>query len=90
MRTARKRLLRLRGENGVPVVAGGTEPLDGRKEGGHRVGRMVAGGIAVKATVDWESLFNQGGQPFGVWAGPCGGDAAMIGMEGTATDGVDG
>ena len=77
-------------KNVVPVVVRGPEALDGRMEGDHGAGHVLAGGIGVKATINEIALGDQGSQPARVGASAGSRDAAVLGVESQATDGVDG
>ncbi len=77
-------------KNVVPVVARGPEALDGRMEGDHGAGHVLAGGIGVKATINEIALGDKGSQPARVGSSAGCRDAAVLGVEGKATDGVDG
>ena len=77
-------------KNVVPVVARGPEALDGRREGDHGAGHVLAGGIGVKATINEIALGDKGSQPARVGSSAGCRDAAVLGVEGKATDGVDG
>jgi hypothetical protein len=77
-------------ENVVPVVVRGPEALDGRMEGDHGTGHVLAGGICVKATINEIALGDKGSQPARVGSSAGCRDAAVLGVESKATDGVDG
>ena len=77
-------------KNVVPVVVRGPEALDGRMEGDHGAGHVLAGGIGVKATINEIALGDQGCQPARVGSSAGCRDAAVLGVESPATDGVDG
>ena len=74
----------------VPVVVRRAEALDGGVAGDHGLGHALAGSVSVEAAVDGQAVGQDGGQPGGVGSGARGGDAQAVGIEGAATDGVDG
>jgi hypothetical protein len=59
-------------------------------EGDDGLGHGFAGGVEVEAAVKEVSLSHQDGQPSGVGAGAGGGEAQSSGMQGGATNGIDG
>ena len=59
-------------------------------EGDQGLSHGISSGIGVKAAVDAKMLVDEGGEPSGIWPGASGGDAKMTGMEGRATDGING
>ena len=77
-------------EEVVPVFGGGTQALDGGMKVAHALGHEVAGGIGVKAAVDGLALGDERAQPRGIGPGTRGGETAIGGMKGVATDGIDG
>ena len=77
-------------EEVVPVFGGGTQSLDGGMKIAHALGHEVAGGIGVKAAVNGLALGDERAEPRRIGPGSRGGEAAMGGMKGVATDGVDG
>ena len=56
----------------------------------YALGHGAASGIGVKAAVDGLALLDERSQPVWIGSGTCGGDAAVLGVEGKAADGVDG
>ena len=77
-------------EDVVPVVLDRSEALDARIQGDHGLGHGVTGGIGVEAAVNLAPLIQQGPQPGRVRSGAGSGEAPVCGMEGKATDGIDG
>jgi len=77
-------------KNVVPVEVRGAETLDGRMEGDHGVGHVLAAGIGVKATINEIVLGDKGSLPARVGSSAGSRDAAVLGVESQATDGVDG
>ena len=77
-------------KNVVPVVVRGSEALDGRMEGDHGAGHVLAGVIGVEATVNEMALGDKGSQPARVGSSAGSRDAAVLGVESKATDGVNG
>ena len=77
-------------KNVVPVVARGPEARDGWMVGDHGVSHGLAGGVGVEATVNEIALGDKGSQPARVGPSTGGGDAAVLGVESKATDGVNG
>src|SRR3982074_2648339 len=56
----------------------------------HGMGHGVSGGVGIKAAVEFVALIDERGQPAWVGPGAGGGDATEVGMEGKATDRIDG
>ena len=79
-----------RSEQVVPIVVGRAKALDGGMQGEHGASHGVTGGIGVEAAADLATLLQQGPQPARVGAGAGGGEALVSGMEGKATEGIDG
>ena len=77
-------------EHVVPVVGRRAEAFDGRMQSDHGGGHGVAGGVGIEAAVDLASLVQQRREPARVGPGAGGREAAVVGMEGKATDGIDG
>ena len=77
-------------EHVVPVVGGRAKALDGGVQGDHGIGHLVASGIGIKATIDLSGLSQQGFEPSWVGPGAGGGEATGLGMEGKATEGING
>jgi hypothetical protein len=73
----------------VPVLGGRTQAADGRIKIVHALGHGITGGIGVKAAIDRQASGDQRCQPRWVRPGAGGGKAAVIGMKGMATKGVD-
>src|SRR5271157_2195137 len=59
-------------------------------QGEHGASHGVTRGIGVEAAVNLATLLQQGSQPARVGAGAGGGEALVSGMEGKATEGIDG
>lgn len=74
----------------VPVGVSGAKTLDSGVEGDHGVSHVLAGGIGVKATVNEIALGDKGSQPARVGSSAGCRDAAVLGVESKATDGVNG
>src|SRR4051812_18485860 len=77
-------------KNVVPVVVRGPEALDGRMEGDHGVSHGFAGGVGVEARGYEIALGDKGSQPARVGSSAGSRDAAVLGVESKATDGVNG
>ena len=58
-------------------------------EGEHGAGHVLAGGIGVKAAGNGIALADEGSEPARVGPSTGSGDAAVLGVESKATDGVD-
>ena len=82
--------LRARAEGVVPIVLRGSHTLDRRMEGHHGLRHGLAGGVGIEAAVDRVALLKQRAKPAGIGPGTGGRDAAELGMEDPAADGVDG
>ena len=63
---------------------------DRRIKRDHGIGHIVAGGVGVKATVNFTSLGDDGWEPNWIGPGSGGGETMMVGMKNKATDGVNG
>ena len=74
----------------VPIVERGPEAVDGWMEGDHSMSHGFAGGVRVEATVNEIALSDKGSQPARVGSSAGCRDAAALGVESKATDGVDG
>lgn len=59
-------------------------------EGDHGASHGFPGGVSIEATVDLKPLVKERNQPARVGPDAGSGDASVLGMEGKATDGVDG
>src|ERR1700730_3388390 len=59
-------------------------------ESDHGAGHGLAGGVSVEAAIDLATLGQQRAKPAGVGPDTRGGEATVLGMEGQATNGVDG
>ena len=77
-------------KNVVPVVVRGSEAVDGWMEGDHGMSHGLAGGVRVEATVNEIALSDKGSQPARVGSSAGCRDAAVLGVESKATDGVNG
>ena len=77
-------------EHVVPVVVGRAKALDDGMQGDHGASHGVTGGVGIETTVNLATLIQQRPQPVRVGAGAGRGEAAGSGMEGQATDGIDG
>ena len=64
--------------------------LDGGMQGDHGASHGVTGGVRIEAAVNRVTLVQERAQPARVGAGAGGGEAPVSGMEGKATDGVNG
>ena len=64
--------------------------MDGGMESDQSAGHLHPGGIGIKAAVDAVALVQERSLPAWVGSGAGCGDAAVLGMEGKATDGIDG
>ena len=56
----------------------------------HALGHGLTGGIGIKAAIDGQALGDERWQPRRVGSGTGGGEGAIGGMQGVATEGVDG
>ena len=77
-------------EHIVPVVGRGAKALDAGVQCDHGVRHEVAGGIGIKAAIDLSRLIQQGLEPSWVGPGAGGGETTGLGMEGKATEGING
>jgi hypothetical protein len=77
-------------EHVAPIVVGRAKALDGGMQGEHGASHGVTGAVGVEAAVNLATLLQQGRQPARVGAGAGGGEALVSGMEGKATEGIDG
>ena len=77
-------------EHVVPVVGGRAKASDAGVQGHHGVGHLVASGISIKAAIDLSRLIQQGLEPSWVGPGAGGGETTGLGMEGKATEGING
>ena len=77
-------------EHVIPIVLGGAQAFDGGIQGGHGAGHILSGGISIKTAVDLATLVQESSEPPRVGPGAGGRDAAMVGMEGEATDRING
>ena len=64
--------------------------MDGRMESDQGIGHGIACGVGIEAAVDLAALGEEGRQPAWVGSGAGGGEATVLGMEGEATEGIDG
>ena len=77
-------------EGVVPVVARGTQALNGGMKGDHGLSHTFAGLVGVKTAVDPGAASDQGSKPGGVGPGAGAGEAPVIGIKCQGTDGVNG
>ena len=77
-------------EHVVPIVRRGAQALDGWMQADQGAGQGVAGGVGIEPAVKLAPLVQQALQPGWVRPSPGCREATVSGMEGQATDGVNG
>ena len=74
----------------VPVVLGRAKAFDCGMQGHHGASHVVTGGVGIEAAPELATLVSQRREPARVGSGARGREATALGMEGKATDSVNG